>query len=101
MSAEPKADTPWDDCKVAFGVSDGYAVADKIEKPLWRDRLPSGWAWNEMDAQGARCVMVFRVAGVPTAEDGRVVRRLLDRMEPRPKREATDRISPASEVAGT
>lgn len=74
---------PWDGCKVGFGVGDGYAIADKIEKPIWRDRLPVGWKWAGMDAAGARCVMTFDVEGVPTAKDGLAVRRLLKRMEPR------------------
>ena len=75
---------PWDGgCRVAFGVSDGYAIWDKFEKTLWRERLPKGWKVDQLDTAGARSAMVFWVECVPAVEDGRAVRRLLNRMEPR------------------
>lgn len=76
---------PWDDCKVAFGIDDERAIevlfysgptsgAARHAKGLG---LPPGWVLNEVDGAGARWVAVFRVAGLPTVEDGRAVKRLL------------------------
>jgi hypothetical protein len=72
-------DTPWADCKVAYGVDD--------EAALWRwyDRtkaaeLPAGWSLDETDCSGARCVVVFRVEGLPAVEDGKAVARIVRRV---------------------
>lgn len=70
---------PWTDCKVAFGVDD--------ESKLWRAhdagklKLPNGWELVETDCSGARCVAVFRVAGIPKIADGEKVKVKLDRFK--------------------
>lgn len=64
--------TPWCDCKVAFSVDDADPFDHTILKPL-----PDGWSLDGIDGTGARWVAVFRVAGVPTVEDGRKVKRWL------------------------
>jgi hypothetical protein len=74
---------PWDDCKVAYGVTDGPAVWDKLAEPAWAAKLPDGWKPLELDGAGARWVIVFRVAGL-SAADGYAVRRLLRAMETQP-----------------
>lgn len=79
MNANPSVwKTPWCDCKVAFEIDeDGL---------LWRRAqaetlpLPGGWSLCETDSSGARLVAVFRVEGVPRAEDGRVVMSMLRRI---------------------
>lgn len=64
---------PWDDCKIAFGVTADVEDVWNI-KP---ESLPSGWTLNETDSSGARLVAVFRVEGIPTAEDGTKVAAIL------------------------
>lgn len=66
---------PWDDCKVAFGVDDDDAL-DRAERK-GQLRLPAGWKFDELDGTGGRFVAVFRVDGVPRAEDGVAVHALL------------------------
>lgn len=75
--------TPWDDCKVAFGFEDD-------DKEVWehfgctghsKHLLPAGWSLVETDCAGARCVVVFRVDGMPTADDGAAVQKLLEELE--------------------
>lgn len=63
---------PWDDCKVAFGIDNADPFDTERSEPL-----PSGWELNEVDGTGARWVAVFRVAGIPTVEDGQLVNRWL------------------------
>ena len=78
-----RAEKPWDDCKVAFGIDDDRAVEKlfysgaasgggeaRHSKKLG---LPPGWTLNEVDGAGARWVAVFRVDGVPTVRDGKRV----------------------------
>lgn len=68
--------TPWDCCKVAFGIND----PDKV----WGAELslPPGWRLVETDGTGARYVAIFRVEGTPTPEDGAAVRKTLDIVDP-------------------
>lgn len=71
--------TPWDDCKVAFGVDDGDPFDDStIFENLCAGRgLPRGWVLDEVDGTGARWVAVFRVDGVPSPSSGKRVRATL------------------------
>jgi hypothetical protein len=73
--------TPWDDCKVAFGIDDA-APFDDVSSPksVWDHPLPKGWQLVEIDGAGARYVAVFRVSVMPTVEDGKAVRRWLRRI---------------------
>lgn len=76
-------DLPWSDLRVCFGV-------DSDDK-AWRtfssidgrhpDLLPAGWELKETDAAGARCVAIFQVTGMPTIEDGQMVRALIRRFK--------------------
>ncbi len=73
-------ETPWSDCKVAYGVED----VERLWKALdghRRAKLPAGWSLNETDCSGARCVAVFRVEGLPAIEDGEKVLALLRRIK--------------------
>lgn len=78
LKAAP-VDLPWGDLKVA------YAIDDDAPLVRWWDsmasnkrKLPLGWELCEINGEGARCVAVFRVAGIPTIADGQVVQRFLD-----------------------
>lgn len=72
---------PWDDCKVAFGVDDGPGIWEALDQPKNEARLPAGWEIDELDGAGARWVMIFRVVGLPSPEDGRKVAALLKDLE--------------------
>lgn len=80
-----RAEKPWDDCKVAFGIDDDEAVAALfyVGPPRFEARhaakhgLPPGWTLDEVDGAGARWVAVFRVDGVPTTRDGKRVLAIL------------------------
>lgn len=79
---------PWDDCKVAFGIDDDHLV----ERPAWGQaelrgvaRLAAGrpaveQAVEKLDGSGARWVAVFRVRGVPSVRDGKLVVEVLTRI---------------------
>lgn len=71
-------DTPWDDCKVAFGY-DGQTDIDDVWDAI-KESLPDGWEMNETDGSGARYVFIFRVNGTPNETDGQFVRELLDNL---------------------
>jgi hypothetical protein len=66
---------PWGDLKVAFACDDPDALwaADAAQKLP----LPEGWALNETDCSGARCVAIFRVDVLPTVADGEAVCRAI------------------------
>lgn len=70
-------ETPWMQCKVGFMVD----CSDEAVW-LWLDRNPIGFpmAWEliETDNSGARTVAVFDVDGVPSIEDGKKVKAILD-----------------------
>ena len=68
---------PWSDCKVAFGINNPDRWISAHDRGAIV--LPFGWEWNEVDSSGARSVIVFRVEGVPTVEDGREVARTIRR----------------------
>lgn len=81
MSARESAIAPWDDCKVAFGIEDDrpfdnrklFARAGRCGPHGVRKSpcpLPGGWTLDQVDGAGARWVVVFRVDGVPSVEDG-------------------------------
>lgn len=72
-------ETPWSDCKVAYGVDDADRVWQRLapERGAPTAKLPDGWTLNETDCSGARCVAVFRVEGAPNIEDGTAVLTLL------------------------
>ncbi len=65
------AQVPWSDCKVAFGCDDEDAVW--MASDCGRLSLPPGWSLTETDCSGARCVVIFRVEGLPTKAAGRAV----------------------------
>ena len=68
---------PWSDLKVAFAIVNPERFMRKLDSGTMK--LPDGWECCETDCAGARCVIVFRVAGVPATEDGRVVAQLIRR----------------------
>jgi hypothetical protein len=74
---------PWDDCKVAFG----FNGDDDLVWEHWgctghsKHTLPEGWDLNETDSAGARLVVVFRVEGYPSKEDGERVLKLLEELK--------------------
>lgn len=72
---------PWDDCKVAFS----YDAYDGADDPIWSPEVlwPLGWTLDSIDPAGARCVAIFRVAGVPLVADGERVREFLDEISHR------------------
>lgn len=88
-SNDVEADTPWGDCKVAYGwdaTDEGEELLTRIwdeavsdpSKSIW----PEGWSINETDCSGARCVIVFRIENVlPTREDGARVQELVSMIE--------------------
>jgi len=65
---------PWDDCKVAFSIHNPDPFDDTGPNGVWHAPLPKGWELNEIDGTGARYVAVFRVAGLPSATDGKTVK---------------------------
>jgi hypothetical protein len=83
-----RANAPWCDCKVAFGIEDDEAVMGLFYSGVHGGEarhakklgLPPGWTLNEVDGAGARWVAVFRVEGVPTVRDGKHVIALLRRL---------------------
>jgi hypothetical protein len=73
---------PWDDCKVAFGITKNYAaVEDYFVKCTDNRHFPVGWHLSEKDDAGGRCVVVFRVEGELKKEDGEKVRKFLDNLK--------------------
>lgn len=67
-----RAEVPWDDLKVAYGVDDDRALWTAADaKQLC---LPAGWALNATNGAGARAVAIFRVDHAPTLVEGRAVR---------------------------
>jgi hypothetical protein len=76
VTSQPE--TPWWDCKVAFGINDGERFWRWVERG-GQDKLPKGWQANETDISGAAgYVAIFRVEGVvPSVEDGNAVLALL------------------------
>lgn len=75
-----RQDAPWCDCKVAFPIDDVDATWNAFG-PGTGYSLPDGWELVETDASGARVVAIFRVAGVPSAEDGETVQRALAELD--------------------
>jgi hypothetical protein len=83
-----RPETPWDDCKVAFGIEDDEAVEKLFysgpsggeARHAKKLGLPSGWTLDEVDGSGARWVAVFRVRGVPSVRDGKRVVEVLTRL---------------------
>ncbi len=75
-------ETPWSDCKVAYGIDDADRAWGRLapENGTPAATLPDGWSLNETDCSGARCVAIFRIDGVPSVEDGKVVLALLCRI---------------------
>lgn len=73
-------ETPWDDCKVAFGVDDDAGLWRWSEKAAPKASLPTGWAFDGTDGSGARLVAIFRVDGIPAASDGNRVLAFLRRI---------------------
>lgn len=74
---------PWSDCKVAFGFdgTDGV-ISELVELAnAGRAPLPAGWKLIEVDYVGARCVVVFRIDGVPRVEDGHAVAILFEKLK--------------------
>ena len=72
-------ETPWDDCKVAYGIWN-EEISDRFY-PDVDGLLPTGWELDETDRTGARCVIVFRVNGIPKEDDGNAVRSLLEKLD--------------------
>ena len=77
---ESRGVTPWDDCKVCFGVD-----ADADELFAWAEKyakhFPCGWRFEGTDATGLRMVAVFSVAGLVDRASGEVIRKSLDTLE--------------------
>lgn len=71
--------TPWDDCKVAFSVSDGTTIWDSVQ--CGDMSLPDGWELVKTDSAGARVVAVFCVDGVPSMQDGAQVLAEIERLK--------------------
>jgi hypothetical protein len=69
--APPEQQSPWDDCKIAFGIEDEQRVWQLAESH--GALLPLGWKLCETDGAGARWVAVFRVENCPTVADGQRV----------------------------
>lgn len=72
-----ETDEGWCDVKVAFAIDD--------EEVLWnttwnapQDIWPKGWKHAETISSGARCVAVFRVDHLPTADETRAVNARLE-----------------------
>ncbi len=64
---------PWTDLKVAFDAPDVCNTLEEAFESFAALSYPPGWRVDEVDAAGARLVVVFRVEGVPTYEDGQAV----------------------------
>jgi hypothetical protein len=81
MSGE--TETPWSDCKVAFGCySDDFIWKHLTPKTgTSSKRLPVNWELCETDGSGARCVAIFQVEGIPTAEEGATVSKLIEKID--------------------
>lgn len=73
-------EAPWDDCKVAFGIDEDRLLWRRSDDGRLAADLPAGWSLTEIDGAGARLVAVFRIEGVPTAEDGKKVLLMLRRI---------------------
>lgn len=79
--------TPWDDCKVAFGL-DSSDVArrlnaidcDLLGRMTPSALLPKGWTLDGTDGTGARYVAIFRVDGPLRWQDGVEVRNMLNKL---------------------
>jgi hypothetical protein len=69
----------WSDCKVAFSIEEDDPVWEQLSSIDGESKhlLPNGWELIETDCAGARCVAIFRVDGVPTIEDGRIIEKVL------------------------
>ena len=76
----------WSDLKVAFDFSPCIPV-DDILGAVWDDvdalaqLLPEGWELVEEDRTGSRCVLVFRVVGVPGVDDSHAVQAVISMIE--------------------
>lgn len=81
--------TPWDDCKIAFGVEGKERIWRWSETAAYKRDMPANWALCETDCSGARCVAIFRVEGIPTVADGQRVAALVKRVDaPQSRRRA-------------
>lgn len=76
----PVIEVPWGDCKVAFEIEEDRVLWQRHDDGRLAADLPAGWALCGVDGTGARSVAVFRIDGVPTAEDGKKVLSMLRRI---------------------
>ena len=71
--------TPWNDCQVAFGIDDD--IDDDLLLPMLdQANWSEGWEFTESDGTGARTVLIFRVTGQLTHEDGKRTKLLIRRI---------------------
>lgn len=84
--SDEDVETPWSDCKVAYGVDNDEALWAAYEGGTLK--LPHGWKLNETDASGARCVAIFRVEGNLNRESGDSMRAEIERIDRLAQRDA-------------
>lgn len=73
-------EAPWNDCKVAYGIDEDRVLWRRFDDGRLAADLPAGWSLTEVDGAGARLVAVFRIDGIPSAEDGKKVLSMLRRI---------------------
>jgi hypothetical protein len=74
-----KNDVPWSDCKIAFGVHDGDSIWDLYDTQI-KPYISEKWELWGTDGSGARWVVIFRVNGIPTREEGEKVKSILEKI---------------------
>ena len=86
---KPGPAVPWSACKVEFQIRGpeafNPALINGASKPGGAG-LPAGWSLAAVDVAVDCWMAVFRVAGAPTARDGRAVHAWLRRLGARPER---------------
>ncbi len=85
--AQVSAAYPWSDCKIAFAVYGQDDIWDYLgSNGKWKSQVPVGWTLIETDCSGARCVAIFRVETLPCVDDGKVLARLIAKIDQVSKR---------------
>lgn len=79
---------PWSDCKVAFDITDldnlglnEIKIEDMLESGKLNKMLPNGWIVDGIHSSSTHCMIIFRIEGKLTIDDGKKVKKLLKNID--------------------